>query len=85
MSIRASVGVSRLGIEDVPLTVDELLVRSDLAMYSAKRSGNNQGVTYCSGPSVAEVEEQELRDRLCARSFDPDVIAVGPDEVIPVT
>ncbi|MGY1641606.1 putative bifunctional diguanylate cyclase/phosphodiesterase [Geodermatophilus sp. SYSU D00703] len=64
--VRASVGVSTLGAADATVDVDELLVRSDLAMYAAKRAGKDQVVSYTHGLNLLEVEEGELRDRLFA-------------------
>jgi len=64
VSVHASVGVCTLQPGDVTVDADELLVRSDMAMYSAKRSGKNQVATYTTGLSLAEVEEQALREQL---------------------
>ncbi|MGY1591554.1 putative bifunctional diguanylate cyclase/phosphodiesterase [Geodermatophilus sp. SYSU D00708] len=64
LSVRASVGVSTLGASDATVDVDELLVRSDLAMYAAKRAGKDQVVAYTSGLNLLEVEEGELRERV---------------------
>ncbi|MGY1807157.1 putative bifunctional diguanylate cyclase/phosphodiesterase [Blastococcus sp. SYSU D00669] len=66
VGVRASVGVCTVAPDDPPCTVDELLVRSDLAMYSAKRSGKDQVVSYTSGLHLAEVEDRVLHERLRA-------------------
>ena len=66
VSVRASVGVCTLDADDGTVDADELLVRSDMAMYAAKRSGKDQVVTYTTGLSLAEVEEQLIRDQLRA-------------------
>jgi diguanylate cyclase (GGDEF)-like protein len=38
-AVRASIGVTALGPDDVPASADDLLARSDAAMYAAKRAG----------------------------------------------
>jgi diguanylate cyclase (GGDEF)-like protein len=89
LSVRASVGVSTLGAGDAPVDVDELLVRSDLAMYAAKRAGKDQVVSYTQGLGLLEVEEGELRDRLrvavaereIALEYQP-IVELGTDRVV---
>ncbi len=46
LAVRASVGICALGPDDPPLRADALLVRSDTAMYAAKRSGGDQVVVH---------------------------------------
>ncbi|MGY1602668.1 putative bifunctional diguanylate cyclase/phosphodiesterase [Geodermatophilus sp. SYSU D00815] len=65
VTVRASVGVCVLGPDDPPARPDALLVRSDTAMYAAKRSGKDQIVTYTPGLHLEEVEEFTRADRLC--------------------
>jgi diguanylate cyclase (GGDEF)-like protein len=49
VSVRASVGVCVLGPEDPPVRADALLVRSDTAMYAAKRAGKDRVVSFAPG------------------------------------
>ncbi|MPQ97854.1 EAL domain-containing protein [Modestobacter sp. I12A-02628] len=64
LDVHASVGVCTLAPEDAPVPADELLTRSDTAMYSAKRSGKSRIVRYSTGMSLVELEDQELRGAL---------------------
>jgi diguanylate cyclase (GGDEF)-like protein len=66
VDVRASVGLCELSAEDAPLAADELLARSDTAMYAAKRSGKDTIVAYSAGMSLAELEDEELRTALRA-------------------
>jgi len=70
VDVRASVGICALSADDAPLAADELLARSDTAMYAAKRSGKDTIVSYSAGMSLAELEDQELRDALRAAVDD---------------
>ncbi|MGY1617726.1 putative bifunctional diguanylate cyclase/phosphodiesterase [Geodermatophilus sp. SYSU D00691] len=73
VAVRASVGVCVLGPDDPPARPDALLVRSDTAMYAAKRSGKGQVVTYTPGLHLEEVEEFTQADRLCRGLTDGEV------------
>jgi diguanylate cyclase (GGDEF)-like protein len=66
VDVRASVGLCELSAADAPLAADELLARSDTAMYAAKRSGKDTIVAYSAGMSLAELEDEELRTALRA-------------------
>ncbi|SDF68874.1 putative bifunctional diguanylate cyclase/phosphodiesterase [Klenkia brasiliensis] len=64
VDVRASVGLCELSADDAPLAADELLARSDTAMYAAKRSGKDTIVSWSAGMSLAELEDEELRSAL---------------------
>ncbi|KQS71197.1 bifunctional diguanylate cyclase/phosphodiesterase [Modestobacter sp. Leaf380] len=64
LDVHASVGICALDADDAPVAADELLARSDTAMYSAKRSGKDRIVAYSVGMSLAELQDQELRQAL---------------------
>ncbi|SDP00365.1 diguanylate cyclase (GGDEF) domain-containing protein [Klenkia soli] len=64
VEVHASVGICELDADDAPLAADELLARSDTAMYSAKRSGKDRIVAYSPGMSLAELQDAALRDAL---------------------
>ncbi len=64
VDVHASIGICELDAEDAPLAADELLARSDTAMYSAKRSGKDRIVAYTPGMSLAELQDGALRDAL---------------------
>ena len=64
LQVHASIGICALSADDPPIAADELLARSDTAMYSAKRSGKDRIVTYSVGMSLAELQDQELRQAL---------------------
>jgi diguanylate cyclase (GGDEF)-like protein len=49
VSVRASVGICVLGPDDPPTRADALLVRSDTAMYAAKRAGKDRVVSFAPG------------------------------------
>src|SRR4051812_34854154 len=56
-------GVCVLGPDDPPASADTLLVRSDTAMYAAKRAGKDRVVTYTPG-----LHREEVATRPSARS-----------------
>jgi diguanylate cyclase len=64
VDVHASIGICELDAEDAPLAADELLARSDTAMYSAKRSGKDRIVAYSPGMSLAELQDGVLREAL---------------------
>ena len=68
--VHASIGICELAADDAPLAADELLARSDTAMYSAKRSGKDRIVAYSPGMSLAELQDGVLRDALRAAIDD---------------
>ncbi|SCX40578.1 diguanylate cyclase (GGDEF) domain-containing protein [Klenkia marina] len=70
VDVHASVGICELSPHDAPLAADELLARSDTAMYAAKRSGKDRIVSWSSGMSLAELQDEELRAALRAAIDD---------------
>ena len=70
VDVHASIGICELDADDAPLAADELLARSDTAMYSAKRSGKDRIVAYSPGMSLAELQDGVLRDALRAAIDD---------------
>jgi diguanylate cyclase (GGDEF)-like protein len=54
VSVRASVGVCVLGPDDPPARADALLIRSDTAMYAAKRAGKDRVVAFTPGLRLEE-------------------------------
>ncbi len=89
LPVRASVGICALGPDDPPVRADTLLVRSDTAMYAAKRSGGDQVVLYRPGLDLAEVElagvAEALRRALDARevtlAYQP-IVDLGTGRVV---
>ncbi|MEI4274160.1 EAL domain-containing protein [Klenkia sp. LSe6-5] len=73
VEVHASVGICALSAEDAPLAADELLARSDTAMYAAKRSGKDRIVAWSVGMSLAELQDEELRHALRAAIDDREV------------
>jgi predicted signal transduction protein with EAL and GGDEF domain len=61
--VRASVGVCVLGPDDPPARADTLLVRSDTAMYAAKRAGKSRVVAYTPGLHLEEVTRPSAGSR----------------------
>jgi diguanylate cyclase (GGDEF)-like protein len=49
LRVRASIGVCALGPADAAITADQLLARSDTAMYAAKRAGGARVVDWTRG------------------------------------
>jgi diguanylate cyclase (GGDEF)-like protein len=73
VSVRASVGICSLGPDDAPVRADTLLVRSDTAMYAAKRSGKDQIVAYTPGLNLEEVEAGVMAEQLRVALRDGEV------------
>lgn len=81
LSVLASVGVASVeGLQETP-TVDELLRRADVAMYSVKRRGKADVQVYTPGLKLDDLDEvelgmalsQALRDREVTVLFQPIV------------
>ncbi|MCW2696045.1 MAG: Diguanylate cyclase/phosphodiesterase, partial [Modestobacter sp.] len=51
LAVRASIGVCVLGPADPALSAEQLLARSDAAMYAAKRAGGARVVDWAHGPT----------------------------------
>jgi len=57
VSVSASIGLARVDPFDPTLTVDELLVRADLAMYVVKRRGGAGVLLHTVGLQLEEVDD----------------------------
>jgi diguanylate cyclase (GGDEF)-like protein len=69
VSVLASIGVAQAGLVDSTPTVDELLMRADLAMYVVKRRGKADVLLHTPG-----LELQELDDVLLGRALGQALI-----------
>jgi diguanylate cyclase (GGDEF)-like protein len=92
IDVHASVGVCVLGPGDAAVGADELLARSDTAMYAAKRSGKSRVVSYTSGMCLDElagggVLREDLRRAVHAGeitlAYQP-IVALDTDRVVAV-
>ena len=81
LPVRASVGICALGPDDAPVQADTLLVRSDTAMYAAKRSGKDQVVTYRPGLRLEEVEFEGMAERL-RRALAADEVSLAYQPIV---
>ncbi len=57
VSVLASIGVARVDLLDPTPTVDELLLRADLAMYVVKRRGKADVLLHTAGMQLDEVDD----------------------------
>ena len=60
VSVSASIGLARVGLFDTTPTVDELLMRADLAMYVVKHRGGAEVLLHTAGLNLAEVDDVAL-------------------------
>ena len=60
VSVSASIGLARVDLFDPTPTVDELLVRADLAMYAVKQRGGGDVLLHTPGLKLAEVDDVAL-------------------------
>jgi diguanylate cyclase len=60
VSVSASIGLARVDLFDPTPTVDELLVRADLAMYAVKQRGGADVLLHTPGLRLAEVDDVAL-------------------------
>jgi len=60
MSVLASIGVAQVTLVDQTPTVDELLVRADLAMYVVKSRGKADVLVHTAGLQLEQVDDLEL-------------------------
>jgi diguanylate cyclase len=79
--VLASVGVAKVDLVDPTPTVDELLMRADLAMYVVKRRGKADVLLHTAGLQLDEVDDaslgralaQALADKQLTLAFQPIV------------
>ncbi|GGL99999.1 putative bifunctional diguanylate cyclase/phosphodiesterase [Nakamurella endophytica] len=64
LSVRASIGFADLAAADEPPSPDQLFVRADLAMYTAKRAGKGRIAVYRPDMVLPESADLELRPAL---------------------
>ena len=64
VSVSASIGVARFDPFDPTPTIDELLMRADLAMYVVKRHGGRDVLLHTDGLALEEVDEVALASSL---------------------
>lgn len=62
VSVRASMGLVRPGIEGIPQTSDDLLRQADISMYAGKRLGKNTAVVYQPSSGVQAEFPSVLRE-----------------------
>jgi len=60
MSVLASVGVAQVGLLDLTPSVEDLLMRADLAMYVVKSRGKGDVLVHTEGLELEEVDDVEL-------------------------
>jgi diguanylate cyclase len=58
--VSASIGLARVDLFDPTPTVDEMLVRADLAMYAVKQRGGGDVLLHTPGLKLAEVDDVAL-------------------------
>jgi predicted signal transduction protein with EAL and GGDEF domain len=64
VSVSASIGLVWVEPFDSTPTIDELLTRADLAMYSVKRRGGGDDLLHAAGLQPEEVDEGALANTL---------------------
>jgi diguanylate cyclase (GGDEF)-like protein len=81
VSVLASIGVARVDPDDPTPTVDELLMRADIAMYAVKRGGKADVLLHSAGLQLEEIDDvalgrafaQALVDQQVTLAFQPVV------------
>jgi diguanylate cyclase (GGDEF)-like protein len=64
VSVLASIGLARVDLLDPTPTIDELLARADLAMYSVKRRGGADVLLHTAGLQLEEIDDVALASAL---------------------
>ena len=64
VTVSASIGVARVDLFDPTPTVDELLMRADLAMYGVKQHGGADVLLHTAGLTLADVDDAALAQAL---------------------
>ena len=73
VSVLASIGVARVDLLDTTPTVDELLLRADLAMYVVKRHGKAGVLLHTAGLQLDEVDDVVLCRALSVALLENEV------------
>ena len=73
VAVLASIGVARVDLLDSTPTVDELLLRADLAMYVVKRHGKAGVLLHTAGLQLDEVDDVVLCRALSAALLENEV------------
>ena len=84
VSISASIGVARVELFDPTPSVDELLLRADLAMYVVKQRGGADVLLHTSGLQLADVDDVAL-GRALASALDDGEVTVAFQPIVDVT
>ena len=77
----ASIGVAHVSPQDPTPSVDEMLVRADLAMYVVKRRGKGDVLLHMQGLALAEVDDALMGDDL-ARAIENKEITLAFQPVV---
>ncbi|HEY5182186.1 MAG TPA: GGDEF and EAL domain-containing protein [Dermatophilaceae bacterium] len=81
VSVQASIGVAQVDLLDPTPTVDELLVRADLAMYVVKRRGKADVLLHTAGLQLDEVDDVTL-GRALAQALADNELTVSYQPII---
>ncbi|HYO18341.1 MAG TPA: diguanylate cyclase, partial [Dermatophilaceae bacterium] len=81
VSVLASIGLARVDLLDPTPTIDELLARADLAMYSVKRSGGADVMLHTAGLQLEEIDDVALGSAL-ARALAHHQVTVSFQPIV---
>ena len=79
--VLASIGVARVELLDPTPTIDELLARADLAMYSIKRRGGADVLLHTAGLQLEEIDDVALGSAL-ARALAHRQVTVSYQPIV---